>query len=156
MNTRPRIGLSRLDGSGLWMSVFSFPSGVRGSRIATILPLSFPWSSKISKVASSFFQNPTGEAIPAAPNERFGSKIEKRATSGKRIRKQIMGGELESLPERGGHRRVIRGAERFGLNDDDEFRRICGDCRAHCSVLAFVAMEFPFRAVRVILVTHPK
>src|ERR1700724_2084659 len=66
MNTSPMIGLSRFDRSGLWMSVFSFPSGVFGSLRATILALSLPPFSKISKVPSSFFQRPVGEVVSAA------------------------------------------------------------------------------------------
>src|SRR5271165_5265954 len=66
MKTSPMIGLSRFERSGLWMSVFSFPSGVFGSLRATILALSLPPFSKISKVASSFFQRPIGEVVSAA------------------------------------------------------------------------------------------
>src|SRR5260370_33107540 len=66
MNTSPMIGLSCFDRSGLWMSVFSFPSGVFGSLRATILALSLPPLSKISKVASSVFQGPVGEDVSAA------------------------------------------------------------------------------------------
>ena len=66
INTIPMIGLSRFDRSGLWMSVFTFPSGVFGSLKATILALNLPPSSKISKVASSFFQRPIAEVVSAA------------------------------------------------------------------------------------------
>src|ERR1700684_2460831 len=64
--------------------------------------------------------------------------------------------ERKLLSERGGHRRVITLTEGFGLNDNYECWGICRNCCAHCSVPAFVTVEFSLRTNRVILVAYSK
>ena len=60
----------------------------------------------------------------------------------------------ELLPEGCSHWRTIPRTERLGLNNDDQFRRVCRNRRTSRSIQAFVAMKLPLRTICVILVIY--